>query len=78
MRLHRDRSVAGTHRGQQGNPFTAGAAVTRTDNRGSHYADCIFCGKEWIVSAMVKEPYTCPVCRALYRQKPRKKARKKK
>jgi predicted Zn-ribbon and HTH transcriptional regulator len=52
--------------------------VTRVDDRGTHYADCIFCGLEWIVSSMVKDPYTCPRCRALYKQKPTKKARKKK
>ena len=46
--------------------------MTRVNDRGTHYADCIFCGLEWIVSAMVKDPYTCPRCRALYKQKPRK------
>ncbi len=52
--------------------------MTRTDDRGTHYADCMFCGREWIVSRMVKDPYTCPHCRALYKQKPVKKVRKKK
>jgi hypothetical protein len=40
----------------------------RTDACGVHYTDCIFCGQEWIVSRTVKEPYTCPHCRALYKQ----------
>ena len=39
----------------------------RTDDRGTHYADCMFCGQEWIVSRKVKEPYTCPKCRAVYK-----------
>ncbi len=55
--------------------------MTRVDDRGTHYADCIFCGLEWIVSSQVKDPYTCPYCRALYKKlKPTntKKARKKK
>ena len=34
---------------------------------GAHYADCMFCGTEWIVSSCVKEPYTCPYCRANFR-----------
>lgn len=50
----------------------------RTDDRGVHYTDCIFCGTEWIVSRTVKEPYTCPHCRALYKQfKPTQKRGKK-
>lgn len=39
----------------------------RTDARGVHYADCMFCGQEWIVSRFVKEPYACPYCRAMYK-----------
>ena len=39
----------------------------RTDDRGTHFADCMFCGQEWIVSRYVKEPYTCPKCRAMYK-----------
>lgn len=38
----------------------------RTDERGVHYVDCMFCGQEWIVSRTVKEPYACPYCRAMY------------
>lgn len=40
----------------------------RTDDRGVHYTDCMFCGTEWIVSRYVKEPYACPYCRAMYKQ----------
>lgn len=39
----------------------------RTDDRGVHYVDCMFCGTEWIVSRFVKEPYACPYCRAMYK-----------
>ncbi len=39
----------------------------RTDNRGCHYVDCMFCGTEWIVSKFAKEPYACPYCRAMYK-----------
>lgn len=39
----------------------------RTDDRGHHYVDCMFCGQEWIVSRYVKEPYACPYCRAMYK-----------
>ena len=47
----------------------------RTDDRGIHYVDCMFCGQEWIVSRFVKEPYACPYCRAMYKNfnPPRKK-----
>lgn len=31
----------------------------RTDDRGVHYVDCMFC--------FVKEPYACPYCRAMYK-----------
>lgn len=40
----------------------------RTDDRGVHYVDCMFCGTEWIVSRYVKEPYACPYCRAMYKK----------
>lgn len=39
----------------------------RSDDRGCHYVDCMFCGTEWIVSRYVKEPYECPYCRAMYK-----------
>lgn len=39
----------------------------RSDDRGRHYVDCMFCGTEWIVSRYVKEPYACPYCRAMYK-----------
>ena len=47
----------------------------RTDDRGYHYVDCMFCGTEWIVSKFAKEPYACPYCRAMYKNfnPPRKK-----
>ena len=40
----------------------------RTDERGVHYVDCMFCGQEWIVSRFAKEPYACPYCRAMYKK----------
>ena len=40
----------------------------RTDDRGHHYVDCMFCGTEWIVSKFAKEPYACPYCRAMYKK----------
>ena len=40
----------------------------RTDDRGHHYVDCMFCGQEWIVSRYAKEPYACPYCRAAYKK----------
>ena len=39
----------------------------RTDDRGVHYVDCMFCGTEWIVSKFGKEPYACTYCRAMYK-----------